>query len=284
MPSIHHSGTVTLSAGQEKRTTTAKEFPLGTRAILGEKVFRYARNGATALVPAQLCQMATTIALGLHVGDTVAPVPDTGVAIGGRTILMDLPSTHDTIDADVFADGWMNVIDGPNEGHVYRISPDTHPLVAVDDATQLTLVLAYDDPVVDTALTTASLLGVHRNYYDRVVPVGIDTTLNGPVGVSPAEVPADSYFWLQTFGPCLVRAETGTRYPTLGREVIAALSTSGFDGAVEMAQEIATALDVVDTVNQSGWAEAKVGFAYGVITGDTAADDQQIGIWLTLAP
>lgn len=276
---------VELSPGQEKQVTTNKNFRLGQRAVArdGEAVFRYCRAGA-ALLAGQLCQHASlaAIGLGLTVADTVAPVPDTVVALGSRTILMDLPSTHDTIDADAFQDGILSIMTGPGAGHMHRMS--THAAVAVDDATQFTITLYDDDVIIDTPLTTASQLSLYRNFYDSVVPVDIDTTYTAPMGVAPAEVASLSFFWLQTWGPCAVRAETGTRPLQIGQHAVPALSTSGFSGAVEAPQEIATALDVVDTVNASGWALPKVGFAIGVITGDTPADDFTVSLFLTLAP
>ena len=276
---------VELSPGQEKQSSTTKYYRLGQRAVAsnGEAVFRYARAGA-ALLPSQLCQgrSTATLSLGYTVADTVAPTPDTAVALGTRVIIMDSPSTHDTVDADAFQDGIMSVITGPGQGHAHRMRLNT--AVGVDDATQMTVTLYEDDGIVDTPLSTVSQLSLYRNWYDGVVPVDIDTTSTPPLGVSPAEVVTDGYFWLQTWGPCPVRAELGTRMPTAGQGVIAAVTTSSFAGAVEQPAEYATAFDVVDTVNQSGWALPRVGYAIGLITGDTAADDFSVMIFVTLAP
>ena len=276
------SGSVSLSPGQEKRTTTIKEFPLGTRALLGERVFRYARAGA-GLTAGQLCQHK---ALRLSAADSAMGV-DTDVAVGGRTIVVNLPSTHDTLDADEFDDGVMYVVgssDAPGLGQMYKILTHTATQTGVDTGGDMSFTLAYDDGVADTPLTSASVVQVIENFYNRVVPTDIDTVAQAPVGVAPVVVASESYFWLQTWGPCPVRSETGTRTPSLGAAVIWARSTSDFAGAVELPQEFATALDVVDTVNASGRDYPHIGFAVGIITGDTAGDDGTTIIWLMLAP
>jgi hypothetical protein len=224
--------TVSLSYGMEKKTTTSKVHPLGTRGVLPDgRVFRYSFNGATAYEAGRLMQAAATLQSGNFDMDIAVESTFGGSgfnSIGDQDIaLVTSDLTLDTVlPADFYVDGWLYVNDGPGEGHVHRIS--SHTSQDSDASTVLRIHLAGDDALVSTALTTASLVGLIASPYYFPVLTDLDTTLTQVVGVTPTSIAASVYYWVQTWGPAAVWIATDSAgaIPVVGRTVVVQVTTS----------------------------------------------------------
>lgn len=217
--------TVELQYGMEKDSGTTKLHALGRRGALPDgRVFRYAlANGAIGA--GQLCQSHPAIST-LDM-DLVCEA----ASVGSQTISVVTPGTHVVIAATLFEDGYVYINDGAGEGHTYKVASNT--TVAADSATILTLTLDGDDAVSEALATATSLAGLIQNPYKDIVPVDKDTTFQVVVGVAPAEIDDNEYFWAQTWGTATVLIEGGTTIPALGRAVVAAITTSDGAGSVE---------------------------------------------------
>lgn len=228
-----NDNSIKLSYGMEKRSTTVREHPLGTRGELPDgRIFRYAR--ADGAIPAgQLCMQRA----GIAEFDMDLPV-DNAPAVGTNTIRLDLDigATAPALTADEYGGGIIYVNDGPNEGHIYKIL--SHPAYTADSSTLLTLTLETDDAIEDTALTTLSLVGLMHNMYSDVLVYVPDLSvgIRMPVGVANAGIANDEFFWLQTWGEASVLVDTtptDSVVPTIGYTVSpAALTSAGVSGAV----------------------------------------------------
>ena len=232
------------SFGQEKVTTTAKKFTLGTRMVLPDgRAFRYASAGE-AIGAGTLCMQAAGVAN--HDMDLVVAA---SVAVGATTVTATLGATLATVNQ--YADGYLYINDGPGEGHIYRIK--SHAAVA--SAGVITLKLA--EPVAEALTVTTSLCGLMANPYTAVELWDVDDIDGPPVGVAAAEIASGSYGWLQTWGYAAVLA--GAVVPVLGDPVMPA-DTAADDGHVEV-------LDIATVAPTVGLAAliAPVDTDYGVI-------------------
>lgn len=278
--------TVYLSHGMEKDDDATKRHALGTRGVLPDgKIFRYALNGATALEAGRLLQSPAQINDGDW--DMDLPVESThgegGSTIGSRRIpILASSALTSALAADAFQDGWLAVNDGPGEGHVYRIS--SHPAYSTGDTVGTVLVvdLAYDDEIVSTNMSTASLVGLIQSPYLDVIEYGFAAAAAQIVGVACSSVAASRYFWAQTWGPASLLVDVATL--SVGRNVVPTQSTAGAaGGSVETIERLATALPVESTVGGAiGRSHEVPVVGYAIAVGAAAGDYGMI--FLTLAP
>jgi len=225
-------------------STSTQRFPLGTKLIDGERIWRYALAGAAALVAGQPQQQAAA----LH-----AEAPDdivVGAASAAGDYTVTLTSTANiACNANVYRDGYLIVNDEAGEGHSYKIKSH-EALSGTSDA-----VFTLYDPII-VALTTSSQVGITRNPYASTI-VAPGTTPTGIVlGVAPRSVTAAYYYWLQTGGPCAVVAHAAI---AVGAFVTAGLTAakvdpSGHDatyGILQTQQIIGQALTLAVTDGES---------------------------------
>lgn len=192
----HGPGAITVGQGIYEQSSTSK-CRLGTRLQVGDRVFRYALNGAAALKGGVVVQGATTG------GATTTLQTTRAVAVaakaGDRKIYTTALTTTQT--AGTFDDGWVSIFDASETTatYLYRIKTNSQ-LETSGTASYLEL---YDP--LHVALTTSDQLEIIANPYKGVVVAASATTLTGPIlGVPPIGVTASYYFWLQTYGPCSV--------------------------------------------------------------------------------
>jgi len=189
--------------------------------------FRYAKAGATALIPGQLQQ---------------APAEDT-TNFQGLTVTT--PSAGDisitttstvTLTKDQLAGGLLIIADATtNAGQVFRISGHNAATAAV-------VTFELDDPVVYTPTGTVKV-DAHPNPYNGVI-VNPTTLTSAPIGVPLIKITAEYYGWLQVRGACPVLSDGGS---TIGLDLVASDGTAGAaeviaDGAAELLPKIGTAL------------------------------------------
>jgi len=176
-------GDIKIAQGLYEISSTQKG-PVGTRVRVGDRVFRYAYAGGTALVAGNLLECATLV-------EEEGIVPSAAVAAGDTefTIVSAAAQTD-------LAEGYMFTHEEAGEGYSYRIKKAT----ANADTSTSTDIVLYDD--IHVALTTSSEVALMNNfYYDLDVHA---TITKFAVGVAPTAVTANYWFWCQTWGPASV--------------------------------------------------------------------------------
>jgi len=170
--------------------SVSQKAEIGFRLLVGDRVFRYAYAGGTALAAGKLDKSAQ---LPAEVNKAVAAAAAAGTYEVAVT----------TAAAQLYlAEGYMVVNDADGEGLSYRIKSSKANATA---ATSTDIVLY--DPIV-TALTTSSEVELYGSpYYDLDLSATVTDHISG---IPPIPVTANYYFWLQTWGPCacLVGATT----------------------------------------------------------------------------
>lgn len=195
------ASTLLLGNGEIYSTTSTKKFPLGTRGFTRDgRVYRYARCGATALTPGQLCQAEAVDAN--FVAQPLADSTDWDVPTTGSTVIY-LSTATSMATADAFVDGYFMVTAGSTgnaTGQIARIESCPASTATAGPAYCPEIFLAEGESLV-TALTTTYTVSIQKNPYDDVIPGVYDAAITGiPVGVCPTNVAATYYFWLQTWG------------------------------------------------------------------------------------
>ena len=179
----------TPQGGQSIYKTSAIQLAqLGSRLVVGDRVFRYALA-------------ADTIAAGLIAGAMNADAKWLKTTIGTDWVedarIVALYASTD-ITADKFAEGYVWVAQGTdaNEGYMYRVKANA----ATTDGGDYNVTLY--DPIAQTA-DVADKCSIIPNLYKEIV-LGTDETV-APVGVAPIAVVSSDYFWVQTWGPTAVQ-------------------------------------------------------------------------------
>lgn len=219
--------------------TSAQLFPLGTKLVQGERVWRYSHNASsTALsiaVPIQSSARVNAdqddnIAIG-----TASDIGDYVVRITGSTNLGGSPND----ETDAFAEGYFYVNDEAGEGQCYKIKH------SVSLNTTDTLDFTLYDPLT-IALTNSSEIGLVKNPYDLVLAV--TTTMTGiPVGIPDIAVTISYYFWSQTGGPCAVIPNTSI---ALGTMVVVGTTASKVDPMARYTSEFVIGYPLTPAINQ----------------------------------
>jgi hypothetical protein len=220
---------VGLNYGMEKKVTTGKFTTLGTVGRTPDgRIFKYARNGATALAQGVVVQMKAAangqqllnLTPATSIGDWNATAGAPGIQVGSATIGVFWTSAHSSAE---FTDGYMMVETSPGMG-TYRVAADG---TATTTGGASTIRLHPDDTITQEVLTTVTKLAFIANPYSSVVVT--PTTMTGIVlGVSPVEVLADNYFWLQTTGVARVRYNDLVA-GVVGHQVIAGVGATAGD-------------------------------------------------------
>jgi|TARA_E500000318_G_scaffold90401_1_gene88296 hypothetical protein len=215
-------------------------FPFGTKLIYGDRTFRYAGIGGSAITAGKTVQ--TTAAVANHRDVAV----QAAASAGDTTVTVTLGSTAAT--ANQYAEGYLHINDVAGQGQLMRVK--SHP--AADSGANVVITLY--DPVV-TALTTSSKADlISATYNDVVVAPATET---GPViGVTAIDFTADYFGWIQTSGPASVLT-SGTL--VLGEAAVRSDTTAGaaepIDADVESESTIIGQVMVVngDTDNSVIW-------------------------------
>jgi len=183
--------------------TVGQEFPLGTKLVEGERVWRYCKNGTGTPGPGTILQAAVVH----HAEDDLDLVVDATTAIGAYTISL-TSTTNAAVAADYYKEGYAFVNAGGGFGSCYKIK--SHD--ALVGTTAGSIVTLYD-PLVVASTAASTLWGLRKNIYDAVLAT--TAALTGKViGVNMLTLAASYYFWAQTGGPAcvLTHAAIGAAY------------------------------------------------------------------------
>ena len=189
-------------------------FPMGTKAIQGESIFRYCKNGATELAIAAPIQQAKRA----HAEQDDDIVVGAVAAIGATSVELVSTALLDTAPNNIandFAEGYMIVNDVVGQGQMYKIR--ANELFA---GTALSTFELYDGLTI--ALGTCSEVGLIRNPYYKVIAT--EAPVSGmAIGVPLLVVPANHYFWAKSGGPAPVVAQEAI---TLGTPVVVGVTAA----------------------------------------------------------
>jgi hypothetical protein len=189
-------------------SSSVKLADLGSRKVVGDRVFRYALAAGTI---AAGDVVETDLALKYPVAATagaVAPIGAKSVSVWCITL---------TAAANVYEDGNLFVESGTAAGMgiTYKVKSN-----AVGTTGAAFTVKLYDP--IKVAIPVADKIGIQANPYSMCVQCTTGLAHN-VVGIAPTAVTSGDYFWLQTWGPAAARGGTLTK---------AGLITAAVTGAV----------------------------------------------------
>ena len=192
-----------------------QEYPLGTKLIQGERVWRYAKNSSAAItVVGNILQGPAGVHADIEDDRVVAVSTGQPYAIGSYDI-----TVKSTTDIDVAP--WSTA-NGGKEGYIYinlgtgigqcRKIKSHEAFVTTGDA----LVTVYE-PWKVAPIAADSVVGLAENPYSNVVVAAAQATLGPapPIGVATIALTASYYFWAQSGGPCAVTTNAAIAHSTL---------------------------------------------------------------------
>lgn len=275
---------LTLKASDVKSVHSTEQQPLGTRGRTSDgRIFRYALNGATALVQGVPVQ---TAAIEVPDKDTefTSIINDTEeITSTFRQMKIETELATKTIAANEYAEGYIRVANSTVysgiKGTMVRIKSHDASATSSTDANGSTMTVVFaDDDLFPSNLDTGAVVTLHHNPFWQVVVCvgGADSSLvGGIVGVPIVAVAANKYFWAQTWGTCAVLAD-GVISPGAAVQI----STSTSD-AVSICSTYTTSTDVVlDMSYGAGAGRQRIGFALG----SPGTDAFYHLIFLTISP
>lgn len=202
-------------------TSTTQKTRLGTRLVVGDRTFYYAKLSTSANVGAGLVVATPSLVASNQSGIAFA----SSAATNATTITV---SVGTAVTANQYADGYISIANSVIAGYgwLYRIK--SHPAVATNASGAFTL---YD--AIPSSLGSSPCNLMPCLYRD--VKIAPSTAADAPGGVTPIAVTTGEYFWLQTWGPANVYHSAATpagaalRMATLG--YVEAFSATGTLGA-----------------------------------------------------
>lgn len=192
-------GIILGDTSQPKQTiyeeSATQQYHLGTKLVYTDgRIFRYARNGGTALSKAL---MTTSEALYARAVEELQATSGTAVEIGDMEITIDL-TTGGTWVENEYADGFLVVNKATGIGDMYKIL--AQKITSAD-----TLMTVLLETSIRTALAADTEVTLVKSPWREVdvMPVVAEGT---PAGIPLIGVTANYFCWLQTGGyaPCIV--------------------------------------------------------------------------------
>ena len=165
-------------------------FPLGSRLLYGNTVYRYGKMGASAVTAGKCVTHAASIA---HHFDLT---PTAGVAAGETAISVETAGTDITLNQ--YANGYLYVNDAAGEGQMLRIKSNPAHDHSADPSIVIT---CYDD--LATAITTSSRITLIPDPNSALIGQAATTT-GATMGVTIVDMTAAYYGWFAVSGPATV--------------------------------------------------------------------------------
>jgi len=190
---------VTGLAGWEKKTTSDKRHPLGTKMVIRDRTFRYVEAAGTEIGEGLLVGQQAAVTTqddDLAVATTAAGKTSIAVTLGGSNALL----------INEYADGFIfNNTAAGTAALMYRIK--SHAAAAASAA--VTVYLDEPDGLVNAMTNGTDVVGFIASPWKDVV-VSPATTLNMTVGLTCNTIPASYYGWVQTAGPALAKIDAAS--------------------------------------------------------------------------
>ncbi len=218
-------GSVLLSAEQTRDQTSTQRFPLGTRGYTRDgRSFRYCKAGATAIKQGKLIQSEA----GINGVYGKRFYFQSAYTSNSTKFGIKCTATHKLSTANYFAEGYLFISTGGTSQVGQYMQIASH-LASTGSAT-----IVYVDPVpgehlINTVTTTTAIrLGIIANPYKKVILSAKNATPTAQmVGVTVAKVTANYYFWAQTWGPCVVKNDSGSAAWVAGQKLIWSATDTG---------------------------------------------------------
>ncbi len=186
-------------------TSTTQKGPVGARRVLSDgRVYRYSYFVGAANRGTLVAQDATSQTVAETAATTVRNSAGTAADISSSDnvntlYLLDTDTITAANSNDVFAGGYLHVINSDVGGYTYKIRGNTYTA-----STSVMAVDLYDNIVAD--ISSESELAITGNPYNylQIYNNGTDDVI---AGVSIMTQAADSYGWVQTWGIGTVLAD-----------------------------------------------------------------------------
>jgi hypothetical protein len=208
-------------------SASVKLADLGSRKVVGDRVYRYALAAGT--IPA-----GDAVEADLTLQYDVAATAGAIAPIGAKSVSVFCITA--TIAKNAFADGYLFVESGTAAGMgiSYKVKSNS----AATTGGTSTVVL-YDP--IKVAIPVADKIGVQTNIYSKCVQCTTGLAHN-VVGVTPVVVASGEYFWLQTYGPCAAKGGTLTKAGPIHAAATGAVAVDVTSTAAEYQPVIGEAL------------------------------------------
>jgi len=234
-------GNVFITDSEARSQTVTQRLPLGTRGLTPDgRAFRYCKNSSTALAVGKLvCKMSNDTSLDNDNYFCTSTLYQDELTTATSVVYIK-PAATEVIAAGVFDEGYLYVNDAAGEGQYLII--ESNP--ALDGTVSVVWPIYFNpDSRLSATLSTASLIGMIENKYKDVVVSGPDATYTVPLGATVRAVTGSYYFWLQTWGPCVVWANlTVADGSVMTYDTFTASGTAATVGAIHV---IGTSTDAI---------------------------------------
>jgi hypothetical protein len=197
------SNVVHGAPGYDKTANSSQKHRLGTKMVYSDGRTFYYMKAAEAITAGQVTmgsQSAADHDTGLVVVSGAAGANQVVATNGATTAITGSGKyTEDFATRGDYVDGYLFVNDAVGEGQVFQIAD--HSTAATGAAVTFDF---YNNDTVQTALTTASRVGLHKPVGHSVEVWDADD-IDGPaLGVPTHDIASGEYFWNQTTGPAAV--------------------------------------------------------------------------------
>lgn len=235
------SNVVHGAPGYDKTANTSQKHRLGTRMVYSDGRTFYYMKAAEAITAGKVTmgsQTASDHIKGLAVVSGAAGANQVVVTNGGTTAITGSGKyTENFATRGDYVDGYLFVNDAVGEGQIFQIAD--HSSAATGAALTVDF---YNNDTVQTALTTASKVGLHKPVGHSVEVWDYDDITGPPLGVPTHDIASGEYFWNQTTGPAAVLTN-GT--VVLGKNVMTGSTT---DGSVDVMADDSSAEFLIGAV------------------------------------
>ncbi len=232
-------GNIDLAKFRIRESKTTPTYALGTRVNLSDgRSFRYANFG-TATTQGRLCSMdVSALTPGAAAATTlgiIAPVSSNTTSDGtaGQKFVQ---FTLGGMLQNELAGGYFHTADSTGEGFTYRIKGNS---ATSTPATGDVRIEFYENIEVEVASTTSVF--VMGSLYADLKEADMSGTDSMIAGVTTAAHAADTFGWVQTWGPGAVEAGTASGDLVAGQQLVA---SEGSAGAVCLPGGIPTTGDI----------------------------------------
>ena len=195
--------------------SATQEYPLGTKLINGERVWRYCKNSSAAItVVGNILQGAAGVHADIEDDIVVAASEGQTYAIGSYDITLTSTANIDVAPwstADAGKEGYVYVNGGTGIGQCRKIK--SHEAAV----TTGTFIVVVYEPWKVAPVAGSTECGLAENPYSNVVVAAAQATLGPapPIGVATIALTASYYFWAQSGGPCAVTAHAAIAHSTM---------------------------------------------------------------------
>ena len=211
--------------GDQFSTASGQVLSLGTRMVMKDgRVYRYCKNGATALTAGRLTIVATAIA-----NSTMIHALYAAAAQNATSVKFNTTGSTGTFTASELKDGmiWFSATGATGQAESHLIYK--HVAWSTVTGTTIDIMLYPNDKIRNAWATSTGTARLMKNKFRDVIVSAVGLGSGGAlVGVPNTHIAANYYFWAQTWGPCPVEYDNlPTETLVVGQVVQASTETAG---------------------------------------------------------